>query len=102
MLVQSLSQLHATLQSHCHAANFPMLGVVLKGHCRAAKFPMLGVVLWGKLRGSRPLRSGFFAFKANKWLGLQLAAVCLAIPLLEIPVYSMRVQFSTLKYAYNA
>ena len=54
---------------------------------------MLALVVWGKLRGSKPLEAGFFAFRANKWLALQLAAVCLAIPLLEVPVYSMRVRF---------
>ena len=58
----------------------------------AAKFPMLAFVVLGKLRGSQPLQAGFFAFKADRWLALQLAAVCLAIPLLEVPVYSMRVR----------
>ena len=55
---------------------------------------MLALVVWGKLRGSKPFEAGFFAFRANNWLALQLAAVCLAIPLLEVPVYSMRVRAS--------
>ena len=59
---------------------------------RAVKLPLLAAIVWGKLRKWHPRRSGFFSFRIDRAWALRLAALCLLVPVIELPLYHLRVR----------